>query len=370
MANFTYTVGSKTSTYYEFFEGTRVLSPRTELLRPPYAYTSFNPYDWVREAYKGPMVTYSKYPNLAPPHYTSSSWSFCSISNITAKMPSTASTLSKLVDKWKNSDVNLGVSLGESKESISMIYSSLASIYRSARAIKRGNLGEALRQFKEPLPRRVRRKAARQIEQGDLSSAWLSLHLGWVPLVGDIYAAADYVADDGAYAKISSGWDRGEMSAITRGGRIVEQRCARRYVAVIETPPLEIDRLGLANPAVIAWELVPLSFVADYFLPIGDWLNALSSLRMDAPRFMVQERYELRVQHPPVLKGQKIGTGSYSLNSYPGQTYVWKRYIRRNTTPAAQLVSASLTIDVPTSAKRLANMAALTHQSILNLRKR
>jgi len=36
--------------------------------------------------------------------------------------------------------------------------------------------------------------------------------------------------------------------------------------------------LGFTNPKNVAWELLPLSFVIDWFLPIGHWLNSLSAL--------------------------------------------------------------------------------------------
>jgi len=34
----------------------------------------------------------------------------------------------------------------------------------------------------------------------------------------------------------------------------------------------------LTNPALVAWELVPFSFVADWFVPIGSWLTAIAPL--------------------------------------------------------------------------------------------
>jgi hypothetical protein len=32
--------------------------------------------------------------------------------------------------------------------------------------------------------------------------------------------------------------------------------------------------LGLLDPELVAWELVPFSFVADWFIPIGQWMEA------------------------------------------------------------------------------------------------
>jgi hypothetical protein len=36
-----------------------------------------------------------------------------------------------------------------------------------------------------------------------------------------------------------------------------------------------LSSLGLTNPLNVAWELVPFSFVVDWFIPIGDFFNGL-----------------------------------------------------------------------------------------------
>lgn len=41
---------------------------------------------------------------------------------------------------------------------------------------------------------------------------------------------------------------------------------------------LTMNQYGLANPALVAWELIPLSFVADWALGVGDWLAAQTGL--------------------------------------------------------------------------------------------
>ena len=37
-------------------------------------------------------------------------------------------------------------------------------------------------------------------------------------------------------------------------------------------------QFGLTNPLLVAWEVVPFSFVVDWFLPVGDYLEGLTSL--------------------------------------------------------------------------------------------
>lgn len=36
------------------------------------------------------------------------------------------------------------------------------------------------------------------------------------------------------------------------------------------------NQLGLVNPAAVAWELVPFSFLVDWFIGVGSWLNGLT----------------------------------------------------------------------------------------------
>jgi hypothetical protein len=46
---------------------------------------------------------------------------------------------------------------------------------------------------------------------------------------------------------------------------------------VVTDPSLAFSsEIGLTNPAGLAWELLPYSFVVDWFIPIGGWLNGLT----------------------------------------------------------------------------------------------
>lgn len=53
-----------------------------------------------------------------------------------------------------------------------------------------------------------------------------------------------------------------------------------RYTAILNTdgtPARILNQLGLIDPSQIAWEVMPWSFVVDWFLPVGDWIMAQTS---------------------------------------------------------------------------------------------
>lgn len=64
----------------------------------------------------------------------------------------------------------------------------------------------------------------------------------------------------------------------------VEWRCRRtklvRYSLCYDVPNWvlkDVSELGLSNPLLTLYELVPYSFVLDWVIPVGDWLNALDA---------------------------------------------------------------------------------------------
>lgn len=368
-------VGSYKDGYHEYSERDLYFSPISDLFKPPYAFTRWLPYGFTKWSHVGYTGMFSRSSSLLPPHTKFSDWDLGQTSsNFTASFPSNLDMLSKLVDKWKDSDVNVGVSLGEGRESVSMIADNLFALAQSARQIKRGNLGAAVRHFTHPVPRRSRRKAAKALSQGDVSAAWLSLNLGWAPMIQDIYNASQFVKDAGSYGKISSPWVKGVATARVEsllGGKVSRAECRSRYVTVIRTPPTIYDRLGLTNPAVIAWELVPLSFVVDYFLPIGDFVNALSVFRMDyaGAQTFKEARVDIITRYPARAKGERIGSTWYAVTALKPTRHRYRTYSRTKVSLGREFVAGTFSVSVPSSLKRLSNMAALLHQSLLKLRK-
>ncbi len=196
--------------------------------------------------------------------------------------PDLAKAVSKLLEKWRNSTFDAGVSIGEGKESVEMIVQRLRSLANSAQALRKGNFGGALAALAH-VNKGDRRHAIKSMNSGYFANAWLELQYGWKPLLNDIYSAAEFVKTKPKVGVIrSSVKESSEIctpvnaSVFPQSGiTLVKNERRRNLKVTIAQPPSTFERLGLTDPLTIAWELVPYSFVADWFAPIGDTLKAI-----------------------------------------------------------------------------------------------
>jgi hypothetical protein len=120
-----------------------------------------------------------------------------------------------------------------------------------------------------------------------LADNWLELQYGWLPLLKDAEAAAIMLSHhlnvpmrQSYRVRIMRGEDPppritqvGYLPTQTATGK-AEFRHTRVLIARVEEKGSIPQLLGLTNPELIAWELVPYSFVADWFIPIGQWMEA------------------------------------------------------------------------------------------------
>lgn len=154
-------------------------------------------------------------------------------------------------------------------------------------ALKAGKVLETSRyrateKFRDKVDRNKRREAPKAA-----SNLWLEYHFGWEPLVKDIYEAvkvlssnppAQAVVGFGKYHELfgSSGSPQPYV-AWTYSDYIAKARIqADVYVS---NPNLALaNQLGIVNPATVAWELVPFSFLVDWFIPVGKLLDSWTDL--------------------------------------------------------------------------------------------
>lgn len=190
------------------------------------------------------------------------------------------SSLTKALLKLREGSVNLGTALAESR----------ACGDHLARTVNK--IARAVNDFRRKNPKKVWDRIKRGGAH-NASSSWLELQYGWTPLMNDIVGSAIAVdeawSDPLADTSISvNGREYEERDIFIEpnpdnprilGWRGTEKVCSQTILQYRLDNDFYVmfSSLGLVNPAEIAWELVPYSFVVDWFLPMGDWFSAMSA---------------------------------------------------------------------------------------------
>lgn len=130
----------------------------------------------------------------------------------------------------------------------------------------------------------------RQKVAAEAAGRWLEYRYGWTPLAHTVFDAADNlvkkVHEEPFVLKSRTHYGR-ERSFYHRSGSATigdlitmtgkASASYRMELGLRFSPPVSpLQRIAnwtSLNPALIAWELVPLSFVADWFVNVGDYLR-------------------------------------------------------------------------------------------------
>lgn len=297
-------------------------------------------------------------------------------------VPSNIKPLSNLLEKFKQSDFNLAVSAGESRESWHMISDRMFSFAEALKRTKRGDLRGALRAMGST--KRPSRRAQRKLDSGDVSGSFLELHYGWAPLLRDIYAAAALTSEPEfsrhsiRTSAHSEGPDRQTFLAqMSSKSKTLKNKRTAYHIARLSTTKVSwAVRLGLTNPLSIAWELTTLSFVADWFLPIGDLIQAVeASYILPIGSYIKTDVYRTECE-------LKLGSGDIcwgiSANAKARNSAVFHQRVTEMTrtvgssTPGAifdNVGPRQSLIDLDLSMSQVASASALLHQAFRAFRK-
>lgn len=209
-----------------------------------------------------------------------------------------ANLYSKLADKFDEHNFSAPIFAGELGETADMLADNLRRLAKAARQARKGDLAGAAKTLGKRPPQREadlaaaakaagRKPPAKDRKDGlreddGVSSRWLELQYGWKPLLGDIYNLAGTLQNlDTPRRKRVFARQYIPKRGITDNADYVPAGGSGKYGKQIiayltETQPTLPERMGLYDPATILWELLPFSFVADWVLPIGDYLSARS----------------------------------------------------------------------------------------------
>lgn len=191
--------------------------------------------------------------------------------------------LIKVRNKLKTQSVDLGVAFGERKRTMGLVGDTATRIGKSFRYLSRGQTRKAM----DELGISSRRGQPRG---GNVPNKWLELQYGWNPLLSDVYGACDGLAnrnrdDWRVTAKATASATRVYTKGVDKTspyGRSVVTTVKRSAFARLDVVPsnevlISLSSLGVLNPLTLAWELLPYSFVVDWFLPVGNWLDSLDA---------------------------------------------------------------------------------------------
>lgn len=189
--------------------------------------------------------------------------------------------MSKFYEKIRSSEISLNTSVGEARESLQM----MASIARSARRVISDLRKLAIdTAINRPRGKRLLKKLTKKsIKDPHLtvSGLWLGWSVGLKPLINDCENIRNHALKglgEGAefHVKARASHKR-DSHAIASGGietYSVDERVEYgALIRILDTHMFENWRAGLTARPTLLWELTTLSFVVDYFIGIGQWLE-------------------------------------------------------------------------------------------------
>lgn len=186
----------------------------------------------------------------------------------------------KLVDMMRSS-ASIGAALAEASDAYAMVANRAKQLLSFGQAVKRLQFDKAAAILRaSTVPKGVSKRKS-------FASNYLEFHFGWSPMIGDIYDAIDvlqspmdnftprgkastgtmqYESQKGPPAEYSS------KTTATWSGHVHAGVDVR-----ITNPNLWLaNQLGLINPAAVVWEVVPFSFVVDWFVNVEQTLSSFT----------------------------------------------------------------------------------------------
>ncbi|DAD49870.1 TPA_asm: maturation protein [ssRNA phage EMS014] len=227
--------------------------------------------------------------------------------------------LDRLVSQARGHDWNAAVDLAESRQALHMVRSNVVSIATAIRQLKRGDVGGALRILGHKNPS----VKSQKLTTKGISNQWLEIQYGWLPLLSSSYEAMKWLETKerepvklkvrGSASHARSYISSSAFSSPFSGD--VRTRIQYIWKMSRDQPGLStLAELGFLDPEVILWEKVPYSFVVDWFVPIGTWLETRAFLKKASGQYIRSQSTIARIPSCPPVKSSwgKVAAGGYS----------------------------------------------------------
>jgi len=220
----------------------------------------------------------------------------------------------KIADFVRQHDWHAGVFVGELGKTTDTLAGRTRQLTQALIAVKRGRIHHAFEILRSQPPRR----GSKVLIPATWQSTWLEMRYAWRPLIKDIYDLSQAIRLLDTPRKVSMRSRVFKPYTNFRSNQpFISVRGFGRRSAVIkctftESRPTIPVYLGLTDPSEAAWELTPLSFVYDWFIPIGNYIRARNVLARTEMQYVRTDVNWYRVEDNGMEKGY---TYSYYLNS-------------------------------------------------------
>lgn len=153
-------------------------------------------------------------------------------------------------------------------------------LFSAITQLKKGSLSGAAKALKSgPLSKRAKRRIRKSKDQ--VAQAWLELKYGWLPCLSDVHdglqSLNEMLSNDGSACTIFA-----SDTAVTSGPSNWYVGSSREYFdlqikekasVTYAIPSGSVYPYFGQDPASFVYELIPYSFVLDWFIPVGDFLK-------------------------------------------------------------------------------------------------
>lgn len=251
--------------------------------------------------------------------------------------------VSRLREEIMGTDFNLSAFLGaEGRDTLTFLGDTATRFNRAISALRKGRLSDGLKHLGHGKRGAARRRSDSQSiaylnrqkdvyrdlldalkydpKRRDLpwskftANQWLEVQLAMAPLVGDAQAAA------GQLAWITNTQRRLRYSANAQATKHngefrwaeASTRVRRGVIVYFTHTPQVINFAGLQDPEVTIWNALPLTFVFDYWLNIGGFLQArANAAAMPAGVYIISTKTDHRC-YGPVRVGNSSVVGGFA----------------------------------------------------------
>jgi len=282
----------------------------------------------------------------------------------------------KVLNEVKNSTVNLGQVYGERAQTVLLVETTIQRVVKTVRYLRSGNWNAAANEVGVASSRNRHAgfsKRHSKNPQQAIADGWLELQYGWRPLLQDVYGSLEYVNNKqkrivrqrvSKSASDNDRWGSGtEVTDLFTTYVDQKRKASVKYTLFYAAPNEFLKTLsegGVTNPALVAWELLPWSFVVDWFLPVGNFISSWdATVGLEFQKGSKTTSHE--VIHESTRSGRKKVEDSGKLVT-AGISSLWRTYhsVHIQRSPSGAFPSPALPqFKNPVSPEHMANLLAL-----------